>query len=136
MNIPVDLTAINWLSVIVVTLLSFPLGSAWHSKLFGKAWKEDARPVFDGSKKINFIKLFGFSAVMHFMAIAGLDLVIGIQSTWISGLLTGAAVSVFWVFTTFAVTHSFAGRTFRLILIDAGFYVLLFAAGGSILGAW
>ena len=74
MTLSVGFTEINWLSVIVVTLLSFPLGSVWHSKLFGKAWKEDARPVFDGSKKINFIKLFGFSAVMHFIAIAGLEI--------------------------------------------------------------
>jgi hypothetical protein len=45
-------------------------------------------------------------------------------------------MSVVWVFTSIAVTHLFVGRTFRLILIDAGFYVVFFSLAGLILGAW
>lgn len=130
-----DLTQINWLSVVVVTIISFPLGSLWHSKLlFGKPWKEDVH--FDPGKKINFAGLFGLSAIMHFIAVAGLDLIIGPGSSWLEGLHTGFIVSILWAFTSMTVTHLFAGRTTRLILIDGGFYLVFFSLAGLILGAW
>ena len=48
MNISNHLSGINWIAVIVVTLLSFVMGALWHSpKLFGKAWAEDAKPEID-----------------------------------------------------------------------------------------
>lgn len=136
MNFTQFLSQANWFSVLVVTFLSFPLGAVWHSKLFGKAWNEDAKPQFDGSKKINFIKLFGFSAISHFVMLLGLDVLIGVQSDWFSGMLTGFGVSIVWVFTSMAVTHAFVGRSVRLILIDTGFYVVFLSLAGIILGLW
>ena len=128
---------INWLSVIVVTILSFPLGALWHNKrVFGKAWTEDAKPVFDKTKKISFLRLFGLSAVFHFVAVAGLDVLIGDDASAMTGLGTGLAVSFIWVFTSIAVTHLFVNRSFRLILIDGGFYIVFFSIAGLILGAW
>ena len=131
------LIEINWLSVVVVTLISFPLGAMWHNKkLFGKAWAEDAKPVFDTSNKSSVIKLFGLSALFHFIAIAGLDYFIGADATALSGLLKGLSFSLLFIFTSIAVTHLFVGRSFRLILIDGGFYVVLYSIAGLILGAW
>jgi hypothetical protein len=131
------LVEINWLSVVVVTIISFSLGALWHhKKLFGKAWNEDAKPVFDASKKSSFITLFGLSALLHFIAIAGLDYFIGADATALSGLFKGLFVSIGFIFTSIAVTHLFVGRSFRLILIDAGFYVVLYSIAGLILGAW
>jgi hypothetical protein len=70
------------------------------------------------------------------LLVAGLDLVIGPDSGMLAGLHTGLFMSVVWVFTSIAVTHLFVGRTFRLILIDAGFYVVFFSLAGLILDAW
>jgi hypothetical protein len=137
MTITINFPDINWLSVCVVTILAFPLGTFWHSrKIFGKAWAADAKPVFDGTKKVNYIKLFGFSAILHFVAMTGLDLFIGINSSWILGLYSGLGLSAVFVFTTLGVTYLFAGRTYRLLFIDAGFYIIYFSIAGAILGAW
>jgi hypothetical protein len=135
MCITITLSSINWLSVIVVTILSFPLGALWHSKLlFGEAWKKDV--AFDTTRKVNILKLFGLSALLHFVAVAGLDLVIGSNSCMMHGLTIGLVISVFWVSTGIAVSYLFAGRTIRLILIDAGYYIVFLSLAGLILGAW
>lgn len=137
MNLLNLLNHINWLAVIIVTVISFPLGAYWHSKkMFGKAWNEDAQPKFDSSKKSSFIVLFGLSAVLHFFAITGLALLLGSNSNAVSGFYLGLAVGIFWVVTTISVTHLFAGRSIRLILIDTGFYIVYFSIAGLILGAW
>lgn len=137
MNITIQFSEINWLAVIAVTILSFVMGSLWHSKLlFGKAWTEDAKPVFDKTNKNSMIKLFGLSALYHLIAITALDLFIGLQSTMLIGLMKGFIISVVWISTSIGVTYLFAGRTFRLFLIDAGFYIVFYSIAGLILGAW
>jgi len=137
MNISINFSEINWISVLVVTLLSFVLGALWHSsKLFGKAWAEDAKPEIDKSNKSSILKLFGFSAVAHFVGVTALDVFIGTEATALVGLIKGLIVGIVWVSGSIAVTHLFVGRSLRLILIDAGFYVVFYAIAGTILGAW
>jgi len=128
---------INWLSVIVVTVLSFPLGALWHTqKLFGKAWMEDNQLTKEKARSANPAKIFGGTALLHFIAVTGLDGIIGASSDALSGLHAGLFVSVFFVLTAIGGTYLFASRSFRILLIDAGYYILFFGLSGLILGAW
>jgi hypothetical protein len=130
-------SGINWWAILVVTVLSFAMGSLWHSNLmFGKAWKEDAQPVFDPSNKGSVIRLFGFSAVYHFVAIVALAVCIGPFGTPLTGLWKGFIISLVFVSSSIGVTYLFQGRPFRLFFIDAGFYVAFYSVAGLILGAW
>ena len=135
MNIADRLSEINWLAVVSVTILSFILGMLWHSKLlFGKAWKEDTG--FDPSKKINFTLTFGLSAIFNFTAMLGLAAFIGAHTTCMHGLYKGFIVSIIWVSTSIGATYLFANRPLRLLLIDAGYYVVLFSIAGMLLAVW
>ncbi|MFZ4455403.1 MAG: DUF1761 domain-containing protein [Bacteroidales bacterium] len=137
MHITLNLSDINWLSVVAVTILSFPLGAFWHSSiLFGKTWKKDSKFRFDMSKKSNFIKLFASAAVLHLITLAGLDMAVGLNATAGSGFHTGLALSFLFTLPAIAATHLFPGRSWRLILIDAGFYLVLFTLAGAIFGIW
>ena len=137
MNITTHLQEVNWLAVGVTTILSFPLGMLWHNKiLFGKAWAEDAKSKFDTSNKANVIRLFSLTALFHFIAMTALAGLIGKEKSALHGLFTGFCISIAWVSTSIGVTYMFVGRPFRLILIDAGFYIVYFSIAGAILGAW
>jgi hypothetical protein len=137
MNILTHLQEVNWLAVGITTIISFPLGMLWHNKiLFGKAWAEDAKSKFDTSNKANVIRLFSLTALFHFIAVTALALILGKDSSIINGLLLGLCTSIAWVSTSIGVTYMFVGRPFRLILIDAGFYIFYFSITGAILGAW
>jgi hypothetical protein len=65
-----------------------------------------------------------------------LAMLIGNQSTALCGLSYGLIISLVWVATSIGVTYLFVGRSFRLFLIDAGFYVVFYSIAGLILGAW
>jgi hypothetical protein len=135
MEIVNSIDAVNWLAVIVVTILSFMLGALWHSPiLFGKTWSKEIN--FDRNKQINVKILFGLSAIAHFCAVLFLAALIGTNGSAINGLVDGLIVSIFWISTSIGVTYLFAARSFKLFLIDAGFYVVFFSAAGLILGAW
>jgi CRISPR/Cas system-associated protein endoribonuclease Cas2 len=48
----------------------------------------------------------------------------------------GLMIGFFWVATSFAINYSFAQRSLKLWLIDAGYHLLQFALYGVILGLW
>ncbi len=129
-------TEINWLAVAAVTILSFILGALWHSVLFKKGWSEDSNSIYNSENHGNPAKIFGLAGLAHLVAVIALALFIGSSSTAVEGLLKGFLVSIVWVSTSIGVTYLFVGRTFRLFLIDAGFYVVFLSLAGLILGEW
>lgn len=135
MNVSDLISNINWLSVIVLTVVSFVIGFAWHQPfMFGKIWKQANNP--DNLKiKINAPLIFGGTAVMHFIAIAALSAVISGTGA-VSGFLIGSLVACVWVLPTMAGTYLFASRSVKLLFIDAGMYIVMFSFFGLILGAW
>ena len=123
---------IHWIPVIVMTIVSFALGAAWHQKfLFGKTWTNENKPTLD--QKMNIPLIFGGTAVMHFLALAGLSALVSRQG-WQNGLHIGFFVSVVWVFPTMTATYLFANRSIKLLAIDVGMYIVLFSVAGGIMG--
>ena len=136
MNLCTSFSEINWLAVAVLTVFSFMLGAFWHSVLFNKAWKEDSGSTYNSENRGNPGKLFGLTGFSHFIAVIGLALLTGHNSTAVCGLLYGLTVSIVWVSTSIGVTYLFVGRSFRLFLIDAGFYIVFYTIAGLILAIW
>lgn len=132
----VDLiSVIHWLPVLVMTVFSFALGAFWHSPvLFGKPWKKENN-YNTPKEELNMPLIFGGTAVFHFLALAGLSALIS-GSGALNGLLTGLLVSIVWVFTALGGTYLFANRSVKLLLIDAGMYVVLFSLSGLVFGIW
>lgn len=127
---------INWLAVVVVTILSFALGAFWHSVLFKKTWTKDSGTIYNASNHGNPLVVFGLSGLLHLIAVIALAALIGSTSSAIDGLLSGFFLSLVWISTSIAVTYIFVGRTLRLFLIDSGFYVVFYSIAGLILGSW
>ena len=126
---------IHWIPVVVMTILSFVLGFAWHQPfLFGKTWKQKNNP---GSLpvKINAPLIFGGTAVVHFVAIAGLSAVVSGNGA-LPGAISGFLIAVVWIIPAMAGTYLFANRSVKLLIIDTGMYVVLFTLTGLVLGIW
>lgn len=135
MNISDLISNINWLSVIVLTVVSFMIGFAWHQPfMFGKQWKQENNPN-NIKIEINAPLIFGGTAVMHFIAITALSAVISGTGA-LNGAITGALIAFVWILPAMAGTYLFANRSVKLLLIDAGMYLVMFAFFGLILGVW
>ena len=72
---------------------------------------------------------------MHFLALAGLSAVVSGQGA-IDGAFLGLLIAIVWMVPVMAGTYLFAGRSIKLLLIDAGQYVVLFVLSGFVLGVW
>ena len=72
-----DFSNVNWLAVIVGTIVSFLVGWLWYSpKLFGKKWAEGSGVSLDSPNKMP-----AFAMISQLAALFLLALVIGITAT-------------------------------------------------------
>lgn len=123
---------IQWIPVLIMTIVSFVLGFVYHMPfLFGKVWKQLNN--YDSNKKINAPLIFGGSAILHFIAFAAMSSLTAGMGMF-DGLLFGLFVSFFWVLPSMGGTYLFANRSVKLLAIDAGLYILLYAFAGSVFG--
>jgi hypothetical protein len=137
MNLQSVFNNINWLSVLVASVSAFAIGSLWYSSfLVGKVWQKELKLSDDDIKNTNMPMIFGLAFLMEFIAAMVLDMFIGREATLWSGLAAGALVSIAWVATSIGTNYLFARRSFRLFLIDSGYFVIFFVVIGAILGAW
>ncbi len=137
MDLSAALLSVNWLSVIVATLAAFAIGSLWYSSLlFGNTWSKELKLSKEDIQGANMTLIFGITFVLNFIGAVVLDMFIGRDSTLMNGLFAGLIVSLAWITTALGTNYLFARKTFRLFLIDAGYFVVFFAVMGIILGAW
>ena len=137
MNISTAFLQINWLSVIVSALAAFAVGSLWYSPvLFSKAWQKLTKLTDEEIKNANMPLIFGTTFILNIIGAFVLDMFIGRDATLVSGLMAGLFVSIAWIATSFGINYLYTRKSFRLFLIDAGYYVVFYAIMGIILGAW
>jgi len=137
MNLANSLAGINWLAVVVATVIAFVFGGLWYSKaLFGSAWLEEVGLTEEAVNGANMPRTFGGTFVLQFLAVTALAALTGTEGNWQSGLQTGMLIGVFWVATAYGITYLFEQRSLRLFLINAGYNIVLFAIVGAIVGAW
>lgn len=137
MDIMHAFAGVNWLAVVVSTVLAFFLGGLWYSKvLFGNAWMQEVGLTEEALNSANTPRTFGGTFVLQLLATAALAAFLGSEASWLQGLYTGLWVGIFWVSTAYGVTYLFEQRSLRLFFINAGYYVVLYAIIGTILGAW
>ncbi len=128
---------IHWLAVLVASLAAFAIGSVWYSPLlFSKAWQKELKLSDFDIKNSNMIVIFGLTFVLMFISALILDLFLPRDSTALIGLIAGLLVSVGWIATALGVNYLFGRKSLKLYLIDAGYFVVVFAVMGLILGAW
>ncbi|MEO5565392.1 MAG: DUF1761 domain-containing protein [Luteimonas sp.] len=127
--------ALNWMAVIVAAVSAFALGGIWYGPLFKQAWAREAGIDLHGVQR-HPAKVFGVAFVAALVAAAAFAWWLGpapeLEYAVRHGVLAGAGIAAM----SFGINYAFAGRSFKLWLIDGGYHTLQFALYGMILGAW
>lgn len=127
---------VNWIAVTVATVSAFALGGLWYSKvLFANSWLQEVGLSEEAINNAQSIKTFGGTFALQFLAATALAITIGADASWKVGLHSGLMVGVCWIATAYGITYLFEQRSMRLWFINAGYYVVLFAIMGTIIGA-
>jgi hypothetical protein len=126
----------NILPVIVTAVIGFLIGGIWYSPLlFGKTWQRLTKQDMKGASMG--VQLVGTLIATFFMAYV-LDLYIAATASFSVTLGMQAA---FWLWLGLVVSASvtralYEKRSWKLVLIDIGHYLVVLLAMGAILARW
>ena len=130
---------LNWLAIVAAAVSAFVLGGVWYGPLFKNAWCREAGIDPDAKPKSHPVKTFAIAFVASLIAAYGFAMLLHISNSgpelW-KAVHAGLIVGFFYVAMSFGINYAFAGRSFKLWAIDAGYHILQFCLYGLILGAW
>ena len=128
--------ALNWFAIVAAAASAFMLGGIWYGPMFKNVWCREAGVDPDAPQKRHPASVFGLAFVASLVAALGFAWYLGPAPDLYNAVHAGLMVGFFWVATSFAINYSFAGRSLKLWLIDAGYHLLQFALYGLVLGLW
>ena len=133
-----DLSALNWLAVIVATVSAFVLGGIWYGPIFGKAWQRLSNLSDDDLQQGHPAKVFGGAFALTLVMATSLALLLQLHPApdLDTGLTAGALLGVTLIAASQGINFLFARKPLQLWLIESGYMVVLMALMGAIIGAW
>jgi len=136
---------INWLAVLVASLVSFVIGFAWFSPktFFPVWWKAMGRGLDEApTSGMPMGAVFGLTIAGILVQATVLALVIelvrmtGQDVTWWAGAAVGALMGVGFAAAASLSHHLFAGFSIKAWVLEVGQDIVCLAAMGVVLGAW
>ena len=133
---------LNYLAVLVAAVAAWIAGAAWYMSL-GKIWTSawgmtEAEMHADRNRPgayLPFLYVFVAEVIMAWV-LAGLMGHLGSgQFTLVNGVISGAFCWLGFVITTMAVNNGFARRRPVLLAIDGGYWLVVLALMGAVIGA-
>jgi hypothetical protein len=126
-------------AVLGATIAGFLFGAIWYSLLFGEAWRAEMKipPVPPGEKSgmgPGLIKGF----ICTFVSTVALAWIIALAGTMgvSHGAALGAGLGILLVGARYANNAVWERKSWKLIAINVGHEVLMFAIQGAILAHW
>ena len=130
--------SINWIALLVAVIAKQVIGALWHSPMvFGKVWSAETG-VSDSEMRATLPRALPIEIVGSL--IAAFVLLHAVRYAQANSVLLGAAVGFLnwlgFVATSRLGSVLFAKGSFRLYLIDAGYWLVGLVVMGAILGGW
>lgn len=127
---------INIFAVIAAALAAFFFGGLWYSKMvFGAVWARANGNIVGECKRHGPVVMV-LALVFYFVSAFVFAALIGPQPEILYAIKTGVEIGLFFVATSFGINYLFAGRSFKLLGIDAVYHLLQFVIYGVVLGLW
>lgn len=131
-----DMSAINWLAVLVAAVSSFIIGGLWYGPLLGKAWMRASGVSEEETREGNMALIFGLSFLLQLVAAVVLAMFIGPEADLAFGLAAGGSVGLFWIASALGVVYLFERRPLAHWAVNSGYQVVAYLVMGAILGVW
>lgn len=126
---------VDWIAVLVATVVSFVLGGLWYSPaLFAKAWQQDTGLSDEQLNAANKGKIFGGAFILIAIGAIVFSMFVGPDPSLAFAVGAGASVGIAWVAFSFGVNYLFELKPMRLFLINGGYNAVQFTLFGVVFG--
>ena len=127
-------TDVHWLAILVAAVSGFLVGGLWYGPIFGKAWQAARGLSDDAMKNANMPMIFGLTFLLNLFSAFILDHTLttyGAPDLNLSVMISGG-VALGFIVPAIGVNYLFSRQSLRLFLIDAGYWLVIYALMGVV----
>jgi Protein of unknown function (DUF1761) len=124
----------NLLAILVAAASGFLIGGLWYGPLFGKVWQREAGVSQEQIGATNPMKLFGLTFLFSVLSAVFLGHLLA--STGVTKphvvMMISVGVAAGFILPAFGTNYLFARKSGTLFAIDAGYWLVFYAAMGAV----
>lgn len=129
----------NLLAILVAAAAGFLVGGLWYGPLFGKAWQRESGLSDDDVKSGSMAKIFGITFLLSTLSAVFLGhLLSHFDTDFHRTMMISTGIAIGFVGPAIGTNYLFGRKSGKLFAIDAGYWIVFYAAMGlvfALLGA-
>ncbi|MBL0925567.1 MAG: DUF1761 domain-containing protein [Sphingomonadaceae bacterium] len=123
----------NLLAIFVAAAAGFLVGGIWYGPLFGKAWMAEHGFTEESLKNANMLKIYGLTFAFSVLSAVFLGhLLAHFGTTARTTMMISTGVALGFIVPAIGTNYLFSRKSGRLFAIDAGYWILFYAAMGTV----
>lgn len=123
----------NLLAIFVAAAAGFMVGGIWYGPLFGKAWAAEHGLTEEGMKNDNALKIYGLTFAFSVLSAIFLGHLLAFFDTSPrSTMMISIGIALGYIVPAIGTNYLFARKSGKLFAIDAGYWLLFYAAMGGV----
>ncbi len=123
----------NFLSVLAAAIAAFLVGGFWYGPLFGKTWQREIGRGQINPSKPELLKLLGLTLLFELIAAFFLGhLLAHVARSTQSVMMISMGIALGFILPATIINYLYAGRSAKLMAIDGGHWVAVFAVMGAV----
>lgn len=125
---------VNLLAIFVAAAAGFLVGGIWYGPLLGKAWMAEHGFTDDDMKNTNMLKVYGLTFAFSVLSAVFLGHLlahfpdISARST----MMMSVGTALGFIVPAIGTNYLFSRKSGKLFAIDAGYWLLFYAAMGAV----
>lgn len=123
----------NLLAILVAASTGFLIGGLWYGPLFGKAWMAEHGFTEEQLRGSNMLKIYGLTFAFSVLSAVFLGHLLAFFDTNTrSTLMISVGISLGYIIPAIGTNYLFSRKSGRLFAIDAGYWIVFYAAMGLV----
>jgi hypothetical protein len=123
----------NLLAILIAAAAGFLVGGVWYGPLFGKAWMTENGFTEEELRGANMFKIYGLTFAFSVLSAVFLGHLLAFFDTNAqSTMMISIGVALGYIVPAIGTNYLFARKSGKLFAIDAGYWIVFYAAMGVV----
>lgn len=123
----------NWFAIPIAALAGFVVGGLWYGPLFGKAWMKERKLTEVDLTRGNMALIYGTTFLLSIVSALFLG-------HWLAHfapdafrtMMLATGIALGFIIPAIGINYLFSRASLKLFLIDAGYWLVFYAAMGGV----
>lgn len=124
----------HWMTILIAAAAGFLVGGVWYGPLLGKAWMHERGLTDEGLKQGNMLLIYGTTFMLSIVSAIFLGHLLAHfgEMSARSTMMISTGIALGFIVPAIGINYLFSRASLKLFGIDAGYWIVFYAAMGAI----